>query len=300
MKSLPHGWHLSHFFPGTRSSARLHPISHILTPSGACSHDACEAWWRCSASRLSVSMFGDFYWLYQWSIFCITYILPHQCLESQLQLLQKVCCVLWVYVYTFVRLCSSVAKSAAMWCMAHGSMWCGVSPRTLRSQWSHRSHGGSWWIEWQSIWVHLRPHCSVLFLAFSGSLAESGEPLWTRPHTAVIRLSLGVRGMTVGSAVAWLLHDSSTARKIQLIGPPRKCIKLHQDAYLRVSSLSKRTFANHIEPYWTVLNHIEPCSFWSFWIFLRVVWPGWNPSDALGLTALSYWVWAEFGAWKRA
>ena len=51
-----HGWHLSHFFPGTRSSARLHPISHILTPSGACSHDTCEAWWRCSAaSRLSVS-----------------------------------------------------------------------------------------------------------------------------------------------------------------------------------------------------------------------------------------------------
>jgi hypothetical protein len=41
--------------------------------------------------------------------------------------------------------------------------------------------------------IHLSPSTSLqrasLFLALSGSLAESGEPLWTRPHTAVIRLS---------------------------------------------------------------------------------------------------------------
>jgi hypothetical protein len=50
--------------------------------------------------------FGDFYWLYQWSIFCITYLTTSMSRVAATAL-QNVCSVLWVYVYTvytFVRL----------------------------------------------------------------------------------------------------------------------------------------------------------------------------------------------------
>lgn len=136
-------------FPGTRSSARLHPISHILTPSGACSHDTCEILWSVvtllSCFKAFSVFFGDFYWLYQWSIFCITYLTTSMSRVAATAL-QNVCSMLWVYVYTCVRLWPNLQLCDA-WLMDR----CDVAqvqgcPRTLRFQWSHRSHGGSWWI----------------------------------------------------------------------------------------------------------------------------------------------------------
>jgi len=99
--------------------------------------------------------------------------------------------------------------------------------------------------------IHLSPSASLqrasLFLALSGSLAESGEPLWTRPHTAVIRLSW--RPWNDRWIIRWIIRCTSPRfEHCKENRADRATSEVHQDA-LRVSSLSKPTFANHIEPY---------------------------------------------------
>ena len=96
--------------------------------------------------------------------------------------------------------------------------------------------------------IHLSPSTSLqrasLFLALSGSLAESGEPLWTRPHTAVIRLSWHpldhplhfstIRALQGKSS--WSGHLGSASRWFESLFTVKTNIR---------------------KPYWTILNHVH-------------------------------------------
>jgi hypothetical protein len=100
--------------------------------------------------------------------------------------------------------------------------------------------------------IHLSPSTSLqrasLFLALSGSLAESGEPLCTRRW-------FGCHG--IRWIIRWIIRCTSPRfEHCKENRADRATSEVHQDG-LRVSSLSKQTFANHIEPYWTILNHVH-------------------------------------------